>query len=80
MTDRTPHQVIEHLGVDIPTKAFKDALADALVAKLTPIGSEIARLQKDPGYVDGILQAGAERARALAQPRLAFIQQCVGLR
>jgi tryptophanyl-tRNA synthetase len=57
---------------------FKEELAELAVAKLGPIGAEMKRLKADAGYVDGILRAGAERARALAAPILAEIMDIVG--
>jgi tryptophanyl-tRNA synthetase len=57
---------------------FKAALTELAVAKLGPIGSEMQRLMKDPGYVDTVLRQGAERARALADPILADVYRTVG--
>ena len=42
--------------------AFKPALADLAVAKLSPITSEMSRLMKDPAEIDRILGEGAARA------------------
>ena len=57
---------------------FKSALTELAVAKLGPIGSEMQRLMKDPGHVDGVLRSGAERARAIAAPILADVYKTVG--
>jgi len=57
---------------------FKAALTDLAVAKLGPIGAEMQRLMKDPGYVDKVLHDGAERARTLAAPILAETYKIVG--
>jgi tryptophanyl-tRNA synthetase len=57
---------------------FKAALTELAVAKLGPIGEEMQRLMKDPGYVDSVLRDGAERARALADPILAEVYRTVG--
>ena len=57
---------------------FKPALADLAVAKLSPIQDEMRRLMADPASVDAVLRRGAERARALAAPILAEIQDTVG--
>ena len=46
---------------------FKSALVDLLVAKLVPIGAEMARLAKDESYIDGVLADGSARARAIAR-------------
>ena len=57
---------------------FKEELAALAVAVLGPIGTEMKRLKADAAYVDGILRRGAERARALAAPILAEVQDIVG--
>ncbi|MGF1639979.1 MAG: tryptophan--tRNA ligase [Rhodospirillales bacterium] len=61
-----------------PFSTFKAALADLAVETLAPIGAECRRLQKDPGYVDGILRDGAARAAAIAEPILREIFEVVG--
>ncbi|MFI5020566.1 MAG: tryptophan--tRNA ligase [Alphaproteobacteria bacterium] len=57
---------------------FKEELAELAVAKLGPIGAEMKRLKADAAYVDGILKAGAERAREIATPILGEVQEIVG--
>ena len=57
---------------------FKPALADLAVAKLTPITTEMKRLMEDPAYIDGVLEQGAVRARAIADPILARVREFVG--
>jgi tryptophanyl-tRNA synthetase len=58
--------------------AFKPRLADLAVEKLSPIGAEMRRLLADPGEIDRILAAGAERARAVAAPTMAEVRRRVG--
>src|SRR5258707_1602445 len=43
--------------------AFKAALVDLAVAKLSPIAAEMKRLTQDPGHIDSVLADGADRAR-----------------
>jgi len=57
---------------------FKEELAELAVAKLGPIGAEMKRLKADAAYVDGILKAGAARAREIATPILSEVQEIVG--
>jgi len=57
---------------------FKARLIELAVARLGPIGEEMQRLTRDPGYVERILRDGAERARAIAQPILTEVQDIVG--
>jgi len=59
--------------------AFKPALADALVALLSPLRSKLTDLRSNPDALDAILDRGAERAIALAAPTLAAAYDAVGL-
>jgi tryptophanyl-tRNA synthetase len=58
--------------------AFKEVLAEALVAHLSPIAAEMRRLLDDPGAVDAMLRRGAEQAAALADPIVARAEELVG--
>jgi tryptophanyl-tRNA synthetase len=57
---------------------FKPKLADLAVSVMGPIGAEMRRLLADPGEIDRVLSAGAERARALAQPTMREVKSIVG--
>ena len=57
---------------------LKNALADLAVAKLSPIVSEIKKLQADQAHVDAVLADGAARARAIAAPILHDVRKIVG--
>ena len=58
--------------------AFKPALADLSVEKLSPITAEMRRLMADPASLDAVLRDGAERANAIAAPILAEVKAAVG--
>jgi tryptophanyl-tRNA synthetase len=57
---------------------FKPALADLVVAKIGPIGTEMRRLESDPAYLDGVLRAGAEKAALIADRTVAEVKEIVG--
>jgi tryptophanyl-tRNA synthetase len=57
---------------------FKPALADLAVEKLSPITSEMKRLMDDKAYLDAVLERGAARARAIADPVIARVREFVG--
>jgi len=59
--------------------AFKPALADLAVAKLSPISTEMTRLMADPAEIDRILGEGADRADAIARPILDRTLDIVGM-
>ncbi|MBB4657945.1 tryptophan--tRNA ligase [Parvularcula dongshanensis] len=58
--------------------ALKPALADLAVEKLAPISSEMRRLMDDPGHIDAVLKAGAEKASSIAGPILRETKEIVG--
>jgi tryptophanyl-tRNA synthetase len=57
---------------------FKKELADLAIAVLTPINAEMKRLMQDTTHIDAILKDGAIRARAVAEPIMAEVQEIVG--
>ena len=59
--------------------AFKPALADALVALISPIRGRLDELRRDRDELDRILKDGAERASAVGAPVLAEAKAAVGL-
>ena len=58
--------------------AFKPALVEVTVAALRPVGETMRRLMDDPAEIDRVLHAGAERARAVADPIVAETKKLVG--
>ncbi len=57
---------------------FKRELTELAVSVLGPIGSEMQRLMGDTEYIDGVLNAGADSARALSAPVLREVFDIVG--
>lgn len=57
---------------------FKPALADLAVEKLAPISAEMRRITADPGFVDGVLRDGGERAGARAEATMKKVREIVG--
>src|SRR6185312_10257387 len=73
--------------------AFRQALHDGLgwgeakqelVARieldLAPLRERYAAFMADPGAIEEILQHGAQRARAVATPKIAALREALGLR
>ena len=58
---------------------LKTAVADAVVERLDPIRQRTQELLKDPGELDRILGAGADKAEARANATLARVQHALGL-
>ncbi|MEC4016844.1 tryptophan--tRNA ligase [Streptomyces sp. H27-D2] len=59
--------------------ALKKDTAEAVLELLRPVRERHGELCEDPGYVDGVLRAGAERARGLARPTVDAAYAAVGL-
>ncbi len=58
---------------------FKNELGGLAAETLGKIGGEMRRLKADPGYIDGILHRGTERALAIAVPHLREVFDIMGL-
>jgi len=58
--------------------AFKNALTDLAVAKLSPIAAEMKRLMNDPAAIDAILADGSGRAQKLAGATMKAVKDIVG--
>ena len=58
--------------------AFKGALADLLVAHLSPIAAETRRLLQDRAALDAVLREGAQKAAAIAEPIVDEAERLVG--
>jgi tryptophanyl-tRNA synthetase len=77
MGETTPEAVLRDFGGG-QFSGFKQALADLLVARLSPMTGEMQRLMADPGHVDAVLKDGADRARAIARPIMDEVKRIVG--
>ncbi|CAL9460370.1 Tryptophan--tRNA ligase [Streptomyces sp. enrichment culture] len=59
--------------------ALKKDTAEAVVEVLRPVQARHKELCADPGYVEGVLRDGAERARATARPTVDAAYRAIGL-
>ncbi|MBQ1000577.1 tryptophan--tRNA ligase [Streptomyces sp. RK62] len=59
--------------------ALKRDTADAVVEVLRPVQERHRELCADPGFVEGVLRDGAERARAMARPTVDAAYRAIGL-
>ncbi|WP_421994741.1 tryptophan--tRNA ligase [Roseococcus sp.] len=77
VTGTTPDAVLrEHGGKGFGP--FKDVLADALIAHLEPIRTEMLRFLEDLPTLDAELRKGAEKAEAIARPIVTEAKRIVG--
>jgi tryptophanyl-tRNA synthetase len=59
--------------------SLKNALADLVVSKLSPIADEMRRLLNDEAELDRQLRQGAEKARAISGPIMDGARRVVGI-
>ncbi len=58
--------------------AFKTAVAEAIIAGLSPLQQEYRRLMADPGYLRSVYTRSAEEAGAIAAKTLARVHEQIG--
>ena len=73
----TPQAIAEKYAT-AQNSTFKNDLAEVAVAALAPITARMRELTRDTAMLDGILERGAEAARAIAKPILADTMRHVG--
>jgi len=57
---------------------FKTSLSEQLIDKISPMAKEINKLLNDPGYLDKILLAGAEKANDMAENKVKEMKKIIG--
>jgi tryptophanyl-tRNA synthetase len=77
LADKSKGEVLKEFG-GAQFSTFKSALVDISVAKLSPIAAEMKRLVQDPGYIDGVLANGADRAEAMASETIKAVKDILG--
>ncbi|HEY6777621.1 MAG TPA: tryptophan--tRNA ligase [Thermoleophilaceae bacterium] len=59
--------------------AFKEAVGETLVERLSPVRERYLALRPDEAALEGALREGAERARAIAGPTMAEVRAAMGV-
>ena len=77
LADMTKADVLAQFG-GAQFSAFKAALVDLTVAKLSPINAEMRRLVGDPSHIDAVLADGSARAQVLAAETMKAVKDIVG--
>jgi tryptophanyl-tRNA synthetase len=78
LNEMTPEAVQERF-VGQGYGAFKAALGDSVVDAIGPIQQRLAELEGSPDIIDGILRAGAEKARKQGADTMTNVRERVGL-
>ena len=60
--------------------ALKKRVAEVVIAALEPIQQRYHDMASEPGYIEQVLEAGADRVRPIAEHRLLVAQRNLGLR
>ena len=76
-TGKTPEETVKEFDGK-GYGAFKVAVGEAVCDVLRPLQEEVARLEKDKAYIDGIIKANAEKAGYFANKTLRKVQKKVG--
>jgi tryptophanyl-tRNA synthetase len=58
--------------------ALKSEVAEAVIEELAPIRERYKQLIADPAELDRLLALGAEKARAVAEPKVELVKARVG--
>jgi tryptophanyl-tRNA synthetase len=74
-----PISAIEDRYVGKGYGAFKQDLAEVVVAGLSPLQNRLAELERDPSIAREALAVGAERARELAARKMAVVRDLIGI-
>ncbi len=78
VTDRSPEDVEREFDGS-GYGAFKQAVADAVVAYLTPVRERYDALRSDEPALERTLAEGAQKARAIASVTLAEVREAMGV-
>ncbi|XP_075703788.1 tryptophan--tRNA ligase, mitochondrial [Rhinoderma darwinii] len=79
VTGHAPEELVQQ-SRGLETAQYKLLVAEAVIAKLTPIREEIRRLRGDGGFLTEVLNRGTDRARTVAAPVYDAVCAMVGLR
>lgn len=78
VTDRPVETLVQEYA-QYQTGAFKRVVADAVVAKILPIGDRIREYEADELYIDQVLKEGANAASELAADTMKDVREVMGL-
>ncbi|TLC97717.1 tryptophan--tRNA ligase [Robinsoniella peoriensis] len=74
---KTPDEAVKEFD-GLGYGAFKEAIGEAVISVLKPVQDRVAELNKDKGYIDGIIKTNAEKANYYATKTLRKVQRKVG--
>ncbi|MCB1034714.1 MAG: tryptophan--tRNA ligase, partial [Acidobacteria bacterium] len=78
LTGKSKEEVLEAFASARGYGDLKTTVAEVVVEALRPIRQEYEHLMTDPAELDRLLAVGAEKARALAEPKMVQIKERIG--
>ncbi len=78
LSGRTAAEVLGEYAGQGFGQSFKPALTAVLTETLAPMAAEMRKFAADPAQIDRILEAGAQKARTIAEPVLEETKRRVG--
>lgn len=58
---------------------FKKLVGEQIAESLEPVRTEFERVMKEPGYLDGVAERGAKKARENAEETMVIVREAMGL-
>ena len=78
MTDRSEEECLADFADARGYGDLKSRVAEVVVEGVRPIRERFLELMDDPAELDRLLEIGAQRARAVAEPKLVQIKERMG--
>lgn len=76
-TGKTREEVLADCG-SMRWGDFKPVLTDAVIEHLSPIQTRYSEIMDEPGYLDGVLKEGADKANEVANTTLRDVRDAMG--
>jgi tryptophanyl-tRNA synthetase len=77
--DCTPADIEREYAEQTMYGPFKQAVGEEVAAWLTPTRERYAEIKDDTAYIEGVLEVGAEKARAITSVVLADVREAMGV-
>ncbi len=79
LTDKSREKIEEHFS-DKTYKDLKEEVAEVVIESLRPLQERYHELTGEAGYLDGMLERGAEKAGAQAEKKMRQVSESMGLK
>ena len=76
---RQPQEAIESKFHGQGYGNLKKAVAEVVIETMRPVQKRYAEIREDAGYLESLLEAGAQKVRPVAQATMQRVRECVGI-